>query len=257
MIPNYVVIPFLGKLEMTDALVRQIVSQGEVQRIFLCDNSPEWQHKHPWDDLWHEVETTFCPGWNLHRMFNYGIHQATMDVVEVHGYHEEYPTPCNVGLFNNDITIDTPHFLSRLSSALRSAPNIGQVAATVQHHLPDAPQAIPATYADGFHGACVMYRGELPFRFDDRFQWYYGDSDFQAQIANAGYLNCLATTARYTHIDGGHVSLRDYDQNLFNAKIAQDEVLFYAKWPQIQHGEYWIPQECLYPRIGWDDEPLS
>ena len=219
MIPNYVVIPFLGKLEMTEALVRQIVDQGEVEHIYLCDNSPtptptDW----PWRDLHgSNVETFFCPEWNLHRMFNFGIHWATVDGYHDFGPENETPPIINVGLFNNDITLDTPHFLSRLGAALRSDPAIGMVAATVQHHLPDAPQVIPATYATGLHGACVMVRAELPFRMDDRFKWYYGDSDFQAQLENAGYWLGLATNVRYTHIDGGHVSLREVDSDDFNA----------------------------------------
>lgn len=244
---NYVAIPFLGKLEMTNALVGQILEQDETKQIYLMDNGPYVSLQFPWSDI-PNVKTYPCPRWNLHRMWNYGIHLAVSDAYYNHGPTLETQQPVNVGVFNNDLIIDTPNFISSLASALRSNPSIGMVAATVDTWNENAPQAISATYATGLHGACVMVRGELPFRFDDRYEWYYGDSDFQAQIANAGYYNCVAPYAKYTHIDGGHVSLREVDRDDFNQKVMRDEVRFYNKWPQIRRGEYWIPQEFLNPR---------
>lgn len=246
--PNYVMIPFLDKVEMTENLVRQIAGQGETRRIYLMDNSPQpRQGPWPWSDL-ENVDTHFCPEWNLHRMWNFGIHLAMIDALNVIGTESETLPLVNVGIFNNDLIIDTKNFISNLASALRSNPFIGMVAATVGLHPQDAPRAIPATYATGLHGACVMVRAELPIRFDDRYEWYYGDSDFQAQIANAGYTNCVVPNAKYTHIDGGHVSLREVDRDDFAKKVARDEFRFYRKWPQIPKGEYWIPEELLHIR---------
>jgi GT2 family glycosyltransferase len=76
-------------------------------------------------------------------------------------------------------------------------------------------------------GWCFMLRGEAGLRFDEQFEWWYGDSDLQRQVEAAG--------GKVVCIGGCHVehhdplrSTVDDPERLMQARA--DEVRFAEKW---------------------------
>ena len=238
MIETYVVIPFKGKIEMTDALITQLAEQQDAAFVILMNNGEP--QRFSWSARYSRgtgvgIQTYNEPGTPLHVMWNKGIAHA----VDIAG-----TTNINVAVLNNDLRLETPNYLECMADALRSDPDVGVVTGmplewSFSHDLTGGAVA---------QGNSMMLRAKLPFRFDERFQWYWGDVDLFAQAENAGYRVVTCAEARHTHLDGGSQTLRELDQDYFRRCIISDLDIFFAKWPQIPLHDREIPRRFLRPR---------
>ena len=210
---NYVVIPFLGKYDMTANLVEQLLEQGDTTAIFLCDNGTTPEPLLPWGHS-PRVLTFSCAKWNLHRMWNFGVTQACryeFDVeISEHGTHDPWPIPviANVAVLNNDLELVSDHYIGALGDALRADGSLALVSGTEDTFTDDLGPYHYAHFESGIQGNAMMLKAELPFRFDERFEWWYGDNDFAAQCENAGYALAVVHDARHVHLGGGSVTTK-------------------------------------------------
>lgn len=258
MVRNYVVIPFLGKLEMTANLVRQLLDQGEVTEFILLDNGPiPEQFDYPWDSWVSEMEepitTISCPEWNLHKMWNFGIDLAVEYEID-RSFNDqppfgfEFPVLVNVAVLNNDLEIVSDSYIGNLAAGLRSMKNLAMVSGT--HHDYDFDDLVAvAHFESGVQGNSMMLKGELPFRFDQRFEWWYGDNDFGAQCENGGYCLGVVPIAFHIHLDGGSVTTNALTPEKFSTYqegTMRDRARFHKKWPQIAVGVGSLPRELLF-----------
>lgn len=237
--PCYVVVAFKSKLEMTGNLVDQILDQGGFNTIIMLDNGAILE-PYPWAGR-DEVDTLRRPGVNIHRMWNQGIDYA----MHLARFDLNYDGPVNIAILNNDIVLESDNYLDRLASAMRWRSNVGLVTGVESDTYPDA-EFVETDADGGLRANAIMIRGELNFRFDDRFFWYYGDTDLVAHIEQAGYRTGVAPRARHSSVDGGSVTLRTLNQELFYADVQKDERLFYdLKWPQIPRYQRSLPRQYV------------
>ena len=244
--PNYVVIPFKGKTEMTWDLVQQLIQDDSVVQVFLMANEPV-VGPYPWDSVTHSrCVTVNSDGHGLHTMWNHGINLAVESAL-LYEYGRAFIPKVNVAILNNDLRLETTDYILSLSHVLRSAESVGVVSGIpVEWVTPDVLPGMAWESGGGYlQGNAMMVRSELPFRFDERFIWYFGDTDFFAQIQNSGYRALLAANSVHTHLGGGSQTITELPTESFNNAIANDRDIFYSKWPQIPVDSREIPSNLL------------
>lgn len=244
--PIFVVIPFKGKVEMTNNLVNQLLEQNptnqtNLRQIYLMNNGES--QSFPWGEH-PNCSTIECKGMNIHQMWNLGISISSRST------QKDIPQLYSVMLLNNDTKIDTSDYLQTLERLLRSADNIAAVSSSTGQLT---PQQIETQFEYGnehnhIRGDAFMIKGELPFRFDERYIWYYGEMDYICQIENSGYLSCISYLAHHTPIDGGSNTIREFDYEYFNRFLMNDQDIFYHKWPQVVPPNVRIPRQLLRTR---------
>ena len=237
MIPTIAMIPFLGKWEMTNDLVGQV--DGHVDYMLMYDNDTESNSEtvYPWSGA-PGVQSIPAPGWNLHTMWNDAMDRT---------FFAYYPAPANIAILNNDLILDTPDYIEQLATTLRSADSLAMVGGT-PYDWEDKENVLPALAGVTHRGEAVMLKAELPFRFDDQFEWWRGDDDMVAQIEDAGYWVGIVPRARHTHIGGGGQTAQDNYGPEFDARVMRDTQRLYAKWPQMQPPNLYLPRETLRPQ---------
>ena len=135
-------------------------------------------------------------GWPLHRMWNDGLDRAA----------KHADGPHNVLIINDDVEV-APDLVARLDAALRSG---------------DYDMAVPG---DGqMTGWCFMLRGEAGLRFDEQFEWWYGDTDLAKRCEGRVI---AAPDAHAKHLDPMRSTLED-PVRLEQARA--DEKRFAEKW---------------------------
>jgi hypothetical protein len=197
-IPTYVAIPFLGKLDMTIALVNKLLDyDGNISRVFLLDNGPlKADYIHNWEKL--EVDSK---------------HRFSIEHVDMHGktltemWNEAWrrvmgrAPVANLAILNNDIKVQAES-VTALAEALRS--NDKWWAVCPDHpgkdRVPNQPEGeirevhtvgIPRDYAPlgGMCGWAFMVRTETaaPMPIDEQFHWWCGDNEVVASIEAWGH----------------------------------------------------------------------
>jgi hypothetical protein len=176
--PTFVVIAAKNRHEMTRNLVAQLLEKYHHQNdqtpvVLLYDNgsSPPYDEAIP------------AAGMGLHEMWNAGLDAAEQRAKELGA------DKWNVAILNNDLEVP-PGFLSKLESGIRghddnwiSYPN---------HHGVDIPAGQAAVLENSsmagqtMSGWAFMIRGESGLRFDEQFEFWYGDTDIQKQVEAAG-----------------------------------------------------------------------
>ena len=228
MIPNYVVIPFRGKLDMTSDIVHELALQGECEEIFAFNNGPH-------EDLDWPCTVIDAEDMNLHAMYNLGIWRAIHSTPEM---------KVNVGIFNNDIEVGR-RFISRLDFGLRSHKNYAAVCGSGDWS-DENYQIRRVRSGGGFEGPTMFIKGELDIWFDESYEWWCGDTDWAAQAESAGLWLGQVPNAHFTHLDGGSVSVKEYAGQIdYWAGCHRDVGRFHEKWPMIPEGQHCIPQEWL------------
>lgn len=133
--------------------------------------------------------------------------------------------PHNVLIVNNDVTLH-PGCVEAMGAALRMSDEIAITYPNI-HGIP-AEQLAPTQGKPGFvsmAGWCFMLKGELGFRFDEQFSWWYGDTDMEAQVHAAGKQVVCVGAARAEH----HEPMQSTRGDLLQAAL-EDEKKFAAKW---------------------------
>ncbi len=208
-LPTFAVIASRSRPEMLAMLRHQLI--GQVTETFVFDNGYE---QAPPDSIW-------AHGWGLHRMWNAGL-----DMAEKAANGQ----PFNVLVINDDVEVPL-ELCAQLEGGLRvsdehwiSYPN--------HRELDIAPGEVVRTQNEQMAGQtmsgwCFMLRGETGLRFDERFQWFYADSDLERQVKAAGKFVVAVGGAFVRHLDPLRSTLENPERM---AQAWEDEALFAKKW---------------------------
>ena len=221
-LPTFVVVPVRSKHHLTDALIGQLLDQGDADAIFVMDNGADtdpYCHDHP------AVHVIPAAGHNIHRMWNDGVAAATAGAPR-----------CNIAILNNDLAIG-PGFLAGLARELRLVDRCLAVSPNYDARPGTGFQPVSGICANrydgtgGLAGFAFMIPGEMFAAgfppFDETLAWWYGDNDFVLQVEAHGGVYGIARDVTCEHIDGGSQTARDVD---LTARIAADRATFQAKW---------------------------
>lgn len=174
-----------------------------------------------------------------------GIHQkwnAGLDWAEAEA-KSAGASSWNVAILNNDIVVE-PGFLNQLARGLRleddfwiSYPNV--------HGHQIAEGAVIPTRSDQLAGQTMsgwafMVRGESGLRVDERFAWWYGDSDLQKTVESKGKHVVCVGSCFATHLDPMRSTMDDPKKL---AVAREDEARFAEKW-KLDPETLWLAQNA-------------
>jgi GT2 family glycosyltransferase len=213
--PTFVVIAAKDRHEMTTNLIGQLAADVRTEKasVLLMDNgsAPPF------------ADAVDCAGWPLHRMWNHGLDLAEKTATEAGADR------WNVAVLNNDLEVP-PGFLAKLEAGLRCVDDAW--VAYPNHHgieIPDGAAMVtsnPDYAGQTMSGWAFMIRGETGLRFDEQFQFWYGDSDLQKQVELAGKHVVCVGGCYCNHLD----PMTSSADPVRLAQIREDERRFAAKW---------------------------
>lgn len=221
--PTYVVVASKDRRELLSGLLAGLAHETDV---FVLDNGYD-------PPLPLAVDAR---DWPLHRMWNHGIELAEKAARD--NGHKTW----NVAVLNDDLKVERD-LLGRLAWGLRSDENIwasypdhyGAVSAGQVAQLTN-PQMAGQTMS----GWCFMLRGEAGLRFDEQFQWWYGDSDLERQVREQGKFVVAVGGCQVEHLHPMESSAAKVEA------IRDDEARFAAKWG-MDPDTLWLAQ---HPEFG-------
>lgn len=219
-----VVIPVKDNLGLTADLIEQLVEQDGHDEILVFDNgsssqTAEWLKRRESRGILRYIEAA---GRSLYQMWNEG---ATMA-------RRRDPQAC-IAFLNNDLRLG-PHFLGRLEDAFRHDPALWAISPDTNGHQVDAVRYVSSTFkGGGLTGFAFVVRGEVFDRvsFDERFEWWFGDDDFVAQIRALSGRVGVVGDATVEHIGGGSQTVR-YTKHVL-AAIERDRRRMWEKWGRL------------------------
>lgn len=210
-LPTYVVIASKDRPEMLETLRTQL--EGQVTDSFVFDNG--------YGDEDAPALAILAEDWSLHRMWNAGLDMAEKSAAG---------KPYNVLIVNDDVEVPN-EFCAQLEAGLRSHDD-HWISYPNWRELDLEPGRIVRTSSDGLAGQTMsgwafMVRGEAGLRFDERFQWWYGDSDLERQVKEAGKFTVCVGGCFARHLDPLRSTLEDPERL---AQAEADEAAFAEKW---------------------------
>jgi GT2 family glycosyltransferase len=218
-LPTYVVIASKNRPEMLANLRGQLA--GQTTEVFVFDNGYDTPPR----------GAIPAHGWGLHQMWNRGLEMAA----------EAAQGPHNVLILNDDVEVPN-EFAAHLEAGLRvhedhwiSYPNWRELEVPPGEAVRTASDTMAGQTMSGW---AFMVRGEAGLRFDERFSWWYGDSDLECQVKAAGKFTVCVGGCFARHLDPLRSTLEDSDR-LADAEL--DEKLFAAKW-NIDPASLWLAQ---------------
>lgn len=228
---TYVVIPQKGHTDLTDAVVKQLLAEDAIEGIIVYDNgSPNAEVDAQMLSYVGEDRVTVLCNWKgIHGMWNDGVGWAK---------RRARGDDFNVAILNNDLHLG-PHFIKRLSTALRADPMLWAVCPNYDERKGSGVDYVVGTYPLGMSGFAFMVKGEafspqgLPL-FDEEFSWWYGDTDLAINIMTRGYKVGFVYGTKVEHLDGGSVTARSVDME---EAIARDREHFFSKWQGVVKDE--------------------
>ena len=233
--PNYVVIPFRDKAELTLSLLDQLESQP-YECIFLYDNgSSDEEAQEVMDGIKHRRKVLLlrANGESIHRMWNRGIERAHKDVFSRVKNAPKDAVPCfNVTFMNNDLKIDA-ELIDRLALALRADDGLWAVSPRYDDRPGVGVSKVHSTAGKGgMAGFCFMVKGEafnfgLP-KFDEQLKWWYGDDDLVQNIEKSGFSVGLVHGTWAEHLEGGSLTAKEHPE-LEDVRAADADYLI-SKW---------------------------
>lgn len=221
-LPTYAVVASKGRPGMLGTLRAQL--EGQVTDSFVFDNG--------YDDEDAPALAILAHDWSLHRMWNAGLDMA--EKAAAGGPH-------NVMIVNDDVEVPN-EFCAQLEAGLRSHDD-HWISYPNWRDLDLEPGQIVRTSSDGMAGQTMsgwafMVRGEAGLRFDERYQWWYGDSDLERQVKEAGKFVVCVGGCFARHLEPLRSTLEDPGRL---AQAEADEKLFAEKWGMDPAG-LWLAQ---------------
>lgn len=214
-LPTYAVIASKDRPEMLANLRAQLA--GQVTETFVFDNG----YREP-------PEGSICAhGEPLHAMWNGGLNLAAA----------ANRGPFNVLVINDDVEVPTD-FCARLEAGLRSHPDNWIAYPDVEGRVQPGEVAAVESKVRSLTGWAFMLRGESGLRFDEQFQWWYGDADIERQVAAAGKRTVTVGGCVARHLDPLRSTMDNPDRL---AQAEADEQRFAEKWG-IDPSSLWLAQ---------------
>lgn len=216
-VPTFVVIPGRDRHDMTYNLLNQL---GD-HTVFLYDNgsAPAYQPVG-----WGATTVIAAAGMSLHGMWNDGLDRAEKAAAEL-GAGE-----WNVAILNNDLEVPDG-FLEVLASGLRRRDDYA-IAYPNIHSLDIPENGVAITTLEGsgdkrsISGYAFMLKGEQGLRFDERFEWWYGDTDIEWQ-AHARGLQAVSCPVPVRHLEPNKSTEESPERQ---AMARRDADRFKKKW---------------------------
>jgi GT2 family glycosyltransferase len=209
-------------LELTRDLLGDLWGQGGYETITVFDNGsgPETRQWLAAQAAEGRIDVVDATGWRLYRMWNEGVRRA----------RERSPI-CDVAILNNDLRLG-PRFLPSLAEGLRSASRLLAVSPTCNGRVVDGVEVVRGTYkSGGLAGFAFVVRGEAfdTLRFDERFEWWFGDDDLVAQIERCGGRVGIVGATWVHHVNGGSQTMLDKVPEVWD-RLLRDYEHMLAKW---------------------------
>jgi len=217
-LPTYAVIASRSRPQMLATLRAQLA--GQTTEVFVFDNGYD---KAPPDSI-------EAHGWPLHRMWNEGLAMAEKAAGG---------KPYNVVICNDDLQVPN-ELCAQLEAGLRVSDD--HWCAYPNHSgLNIPPGEVARTQSDKMAGQtisgwCFMLRGETGLRFDERYHFWYGDSDLERQVREAGKFVVAVGGCFVQHLDPMRSTLSD---PVRMAQAMEDEALFAKEW-DIDPSTLWL-----------------
>jgi len=212
-----VVIPSIGLSPYLPDLLRTLVEDSGIERVFVADNSDEgWPSREQiagaWAWMWEKVTFIKCAGASIYDSWNHGISIATRKGV-----------PC--AILNDDVILE-PHSLQNAARFL----NDEVMLVGLNHSRPWEQAAIPVhgTFRTGGFGGFAFVVGPGCPHVHPGFRWWYGDDDLAYRITESGYRMLVALDAPVQH---PYPSLSSRGAKWVPEAIAADTALFDELWP--------------------------
>jgi len=208
-VPTYVVVASKDRGEMLANLRAHLAVQAA--GLFVFDNGYDTP----------PVGSIEAHGWPLHRMWNTGLDMAEKAAEG---------GPYNVLVINDDVEVPAG-FCAQLAAGLRSDDDNWIAYPNWRNHSLRPGETL-ATSTDAKSGQTMsgwafMLRGETGLRFDERYQWWYGDTDLERRVRAAGKHTVCVGGCHARHLDPLRSTVED------PARVAQveaDEKLFSEVW---------------------------
>jgi hypothetical protein len=221
-LPTYAVIASKSRPEMLETLRAQL--EGQVTDTFVFDNGYSDEDAPALAILAHD--------WPLHRMWNTGLDMAEKAAGG---------SPFNVIVINDDVEVPN-EFAAQLEAGLRAHED-HWVAYPNWQGLDVEPGRVARTRADSLAGQTMsgwafMVRGEAGLRFDERFSFWYGDSQLEWQVKEAGKYTVCVGGCFARHLDPVRSTLEDPERL---AQAEADEALF-AEIHGLDPATLWLAQ---------------
>jgi len=208
-VPTYVVVASRERPEMLATLRAQLA--GQATGLFVFDNGYDTP----------PAGAIEAHGWPLHRMWNTGLDMAEKAAEG---------GPYNVLVINDDVEVPA-RFCAQLAAGLRSDDDNWIAYPNWRNHSlrPGETLATSTDKKSGqtMSGWAFMLRGETGLRFDERYQWWYGDADLERRVRAAGKHTVCVGGCHARHLDPLRSTVED------PARVAQveaDEKLFASVW---------------------------
>lgn len=230
--PLVAVIPVKDRLDLTQGIVGQLLSQGDVTEVVVVDNgssdgTAEWLAEQA--SAGRPVTTLAMPDAGIHEMWNAGAAHA----MARHG-HRAY-----VAFLNNDLRLG-PSFLRTLAHALDADRLLGAVSGNYDGRAyPDPVQPVSDICANrydgtgGLAGFAFMVRAAWftnGYRFPEECKWWYGDNDLVMAVLARGGRCGIAIGAGVEHLDGGGNTGQGWDTPEWREVLAADREAFVRRW---------------------------
>lgn len=221
-LPTYAVVASKDRPGMLETLRAQL--EGQVTDSFIFDNG--------YGDEDVPALAILAHDWPLHRMWNTGLDMAAQAAGG---------KPHNVLVVNDDVEVPN-EFCAQLEAGLR-AHDDHWIAYPNWRELDVEPGHVARTESDGMAGQTMsgwafMMRGETGLRFDERFSFWYGDTDLERQVREAGKFTVCVGGCFARHLDPLRSTLED-PERLAQAEL--DEKLFAEKW-DVDPATLWLAQ---------------
>jgi glycosyltransferase involved in cell wall biosynthesis len=215
MLPTWAVVPTKNRHDIVRGLLKSLV--GQVDHFVVVDNNDtpdDYTDVHP-----HWITTIHHPGYppNLSELYNIGMDCAA---TLLQGTLE-----WNLVLLNDDV-LCPPAWAQSLSDAMRASPAVLAYTDRLGRAEPTLYTQPPTSPLETCMFAACMMRGEAYLRWDERFKWWYGDTDLDYRCRQAG--GVLAVPGPVP--DHLHPSAQTFADAVLSAQTHQDREAFARKW---------------------------
>lgn len=219
MLPTFAVVPTKNRRQLVVNLIASL--RGQVDTVVVVDNNDAVDAILGNElDALPRVANLWCPGYppNLYALYNMGMDAAAAHVGE---YVDEW----NLVLLNDDV-VCPPGWTQTLETAMRATSAVLAYTDRMGRATPTLYTQPPTTPYETCMVAACMLRGESGIRFDERFRWWYGDTDLDYRCRQAG--GVLAVPGRMP--DHLHPSAQTFADATLSAQTHRDREAFDRKW---------------------------